>query len=153
MRRTLTSALFLLAGLAPAAADDHTVVVPFDEVRTIAFPRSVATVYVGNPLITDVNMIDARHAFLVGKSYGATNVIALDSDGHQVSDTHVVISGGRGATVTLQRGSFHVTLSCAGPRCESAPRPGDVGYTTVLMPDVEKHLEDGTKQAAGQPGQ
>ncbi|HEV2651013.1 MAG TPA: pilus assembly protein N-terminal domain-containing protein [Rhizomicrobium sp.] len=152
MRRTLTSALFLLSGLVPAFASDYTVSVPMDEVRTIAFPRTVATVYVGNPLITDVNMIDARHAFVLGKSFGATNIIALDSTGHQVSNTYVVVSGNRGATVILQKGSTHLTLSCAGPRCESAPRPGDVGYTTVLMPDVEKHVDDGAK-STGQTGQ
>ncbi len=149
MRRTLTSALFLLAGLAPAIAGDNTVAVPLDEVRTIAFTRPVATVYVGNPVITDVNMIDTRHAFLLGKAYGTTNIIALDSTGHQVSNTFVVVSSGRGATVTVQKGSARTTLSCVGPRCEAAPSPGDAGYATI-MADVDKHQDDASKPAGSQ---
>jgi hypothetical protein len=149
MRRTLTSALFLLAGLVPAAAGDNTVAIPIDEVRTIAFSRAVATVYVGNPVITDVNMIDSRHAFLLGKSFGTTNIIALDNAGHQVSNTYVVVSSGRGGMVTLQKGSSRLTLSCVGPRCETSPHPGDAGYSSALMLDVEKHQDDATKA----PGQ
>jgi hypothetical protein len=149
MRHTLTSALFLLAALAPALAGsaEPTVSVPMDEVRTIAFPRAVATVYVGNPMVTDVNMIDSRHAFVVGKSYGSTNVLALDSAGAQVSNTYVVVPNGRGTMVTLQRGSQRLTLSCAGPRCETAPRPGDTGYQN-LMTDLEKHEDDGAVKPA-----
>ncbi len=149
MRRTLTSALFLLAGVAPAFAGDNTVAVPMDEVRTIVFPRAVATVYIGNPVITDINMIDTRHAFLLGKSYGTTNIIALDSAGHQVSNTFVVVSSGRGATVTVQKGAARTTLSCVGPRCEASPSPGDAGYSTV-MADFDKHTDDASKPSGGQ---
>ena len=144
MRRTLTSALVLFSGLVPAMAGELTVAVPMDEVRTIAFSRPVATVYVGNPIITDVNMIDSKHAFLLGKSYGTTNIIALDSTGHEVSNTFVVVSSGRGSTVTVQKGTARITLSCVGPRCEASPRPGDAGYSTA-MGDFEKHQDDASK--------
>ena len=55
--------------------------VPMDEVRMVTFVKPVATVYVGNPMIADITVIDSRHVFVLGKAFGATNIIALDSNG------------------------------------------------------------------------
>ena len=97
-----------------------------DEVRTLTFKDPIATIYVGNPAIADVTMIDARHAFVQGTSYGSTNILALDKENAQVFNTHVSVSGGQGGgTVTLNRGAQRLTLTCAGGRCEPSPTPGD----------------------------
>ncbi len=145
MRRTLLAALsFSLAGTAALAASG--VSVPMDEVRTVTFGKPVATVYVGNPSIADINVIDSRHAFVLGKSFGTTNVIALDSQGREVSNTIVTVSGTRGTTVTLTKGASQTTLACSSARCETAPLPGDAHFSD-LMGDVEKHLDMGAKTA------
>jgi hypothetical protein len=141
MRRILLAAILLAsAGYANAApkgtdaAPKRAVAAPksegvgltLDEVRTLTFKDPIATVYVGNPAIADVTMIDARHAFVQGKSYGRTNIVALDKQNTQVFNTHVSVSGGQGGgTVTLNRGAQRVTLTCAGGRCEPTPMPGD----------------------------
>jgi Flp pilus assembly secretin CpaC len=97
-----------------------------DEVRTVTFKDPIATIYVGNPSIADVTMIDARHAFVQGKSYGHTNIVALDKENTQVFNTYVSVSGSAGGgTVTLNRGAQRITLSCGGGRCEPSPTPGD----------------------------
>jgi len=97
-----------------------------DEVHTLNFRTPVATVYVGNPTIADVTMIDARHAFVQGKGYGRTNIMALNHDNVMVYNTHVSVTGNDGGgTVTLNRGAQRVTLNCAGGRCETTPMPGD----------------------------
>src|SRR6202012_3369603 len=98
MRRVLLATVFLTSALAtPALASGVTVTL--DEVRTITFGAPVTTVYVGNPAIADINMIDARHAFVQGKSYGSTNIIAINHDGAQVSNTRVsVLSSDRQRT-------------------------------------------------------
>jgi Flp pilus assembly secretin CpaC len=97
-----------------------------DEVRTLTFKDPISTIYVGNPAIADVTMIDARHAFVQGKSYGHTNIVALDKENAQVFNTHVSVSGAQGGgTVTLNRGAQRITLTCAGGRCEPSPTPGD----------------------------
>ena len=71
-------------------------------------------------------MIDARHAFVQGKGYGRTNVVALNRDNVQVFNTHITVTGNdAGGTVTLNRGAQRVTLNCAGGRCEPTPMPGD----------------------------
>src|SRR5215468_2212067 len=97
-----------------------------DEVHTLAFRAPVSTVYVGNPSIADVTMIDARHAFVQGKGYGRTNIMALNRDNVMVFNTHVTVTGSSGGgTVTLNRGAQRVTLNCGGGRCEATPMPGD----------------------------
>lgn len=144
MRRTLVAALAL--SLCGASALGAGVSVPMDEVRTVTFTKPVTTVFVGNAAIADVNVIDSRHAFVLGKSFGTTNVIALDSQGRQISNTFVTVTGSRGATVTLTKGTAQLTLACSRARCEAAPLPGDAHFSD-LMADTEKHLDLGTKTA------
>ena len=122
MRRTLLAALLLCSAM-PAYAAGVSVVM--DEVRTITFPKTVSTVYVGNPAIADINMIDSRHAFILGKGYGNTNMVALDQDGKQVSNTHISVMARQDSSLTLQRGASRVTYSCTAAHCEATPQPGD----------------------------
>jgi Flp pilus assembly secretin CpaC len=121
MRRTL----LVLAVLAATPAHAAGVAIAMDEVRTVTFPKSVSTIYVGNPAIADINMIDSRHAFILGKGYGNTNMVALDQDGKQVSNTHISVLAREDATVTLQKGTSRVTYSCTSQHCEATPQPGD----------------------------
>jgi hypothetical protein len=121
MRALLAAALFAAT---PACAAG--VSLALDEVHTVTFKNPVATVYVGNPAIADITMIDARHAFVQGKSFGHTNIVALNRDGAQVFNSSVMVTGGDSAgIVTLNRGAQRVTYSCAGSRCEPTPTPGD----------------------------
>ncbi len=122
MRRTLFAALAVLAAT-PAYA--RGVSIAMDEVRTITFPKPVATIYVGNPAIADINMIDSRHAFILGKGYGNTNLLALDNDGKQVSNTPISVMARQDASVILQNGANRVTYSCTARQCEATPQPGD----------------------------
>jgi len=122
MRRTLLVALMLCSAVPASAAG---VSVAMDEVRTITFPKTVSTIYVGNPAVADINMIDSRHAFILGKGYGNTNMVALDKDGKQVSNTHINVSARQDSSLTLQRGASRVTYSCSAAHCEITPQPGD----------------------------
>jgi len=127
MRRVLIAATVLAcvtqANAAPKGSD---VALALDEVHTLTFKNPIATVYVGNPAIADVTMIDSRHAFVQGKGYGRTNIVALNSDNVQVFNTHITVTGGEGSgTVTLNRGAQRITLNCAGGRCEPTATPGD----------------------------
>jgi hypothetical protein len=122
MRHMLFAALTVFAaGPAQAAG----VSLAMDEVRTVTFPKPVATIYVGNPSIADINMIDSRHAFILGKGYGNTNMVALDHDGQEVANTHISVMAREDSTVTLQLGPNRLTYSCTSSRCEATPQPGD----------------------------
>jgi hypothetical protein len=149
MRRALCTALFLAGTVQAAAAADVTL--SLDEVHTLTFKRPVATVYVGNPAIADITMIDARHAFVLGKGFGRTNIVALNHDGVQVFNTQVnVLGGGSADTVTLNRGAQRVTYDCAGGRCEPAPMPGDGKDSYDLMNgQITTHQDNARKAASG----
>jgi len=127
----------------------HGISVPMDEVRVVQFSQQISTVYVGNPAIADVSMIDSRHAFVLGKGFGGTNLVALDAEGKQVVNEPIGVSAPTGGVVTLQRGPAQVTYACAGSRCESSPMPGDDkdSYET-RMGQLEKHQDLGVKAAS-----
>jgi Flp pilus assembly secretin CpaC len=122
MRRALIAAALIAASPALAAgkmavSKNESVALALDEVHTLTFRAPVSTVYVGNPTIADVTMIDARHAFVQGKGYGRTNLVALNRDNVQVFNSRITVTGNDGGgTVTLNRGAQRVTLNCAGGR-------------------------------------
>jgi hypothetical protein len=123
-------------------------VVHLDEARTIAFDRPISTVYVGNPAIVDVTMIDATHAFILGKGFGATNLLALDARGNQISDQPVAVVGRPDSMVTLNLGPAQMTYACGASRCETTPVPGDAKdpYDTELG-ETAAHQDLGMKSA------
>jgi Pilus formation protein N terminal region len=147
MRRALLAAS--LALLAPSPAFAAGLAIAMDEVRTVTFKSAVATVYVGNPSIADINMIDARHAFIIGKGFGNTNIVALDADGKQVSNTSV--ANNAESTLTLNRGTQRVTYSCTSSHCETTPEPGDgKDAFDQINSQLASHSDTAHKAAAGQ---
>jgi hypothetical protein len=148
MRAAAFAALALLTA-SPALADG--IGLSLDEVRTVTFPKPVSTVFVGNPAIADINMIDNRHAFVLGKSFGQTNIVALNQNGGQVSNTRVsVMEAASGSTVTVNRGAQRLTYSCTAGRCEPTPLPGD-GKDAFDQANgqVGAHQETARKAAGG----
>ena len=140
MRRALFAAALIATSPALAAGKNDSVALALDEVHTLTFRNPVSTVYVGNPSIADVTMIDARHAFVQGKGYGRTNIMALNRDNVMVFNTHVTVTGSNsGGTVTLNRGAQRVTLNCAGGRCEPTPMPGDSKDGDSILGQLAAH--------------
>jgi len=149
MRRLVIAAV-LGAALGAQAWAGSAVAIPLDGVRVIAFKRPVATLYVGNPMVADVTMIDNRHAFLQGKAFGATNIVALDARGRQVANQQVVVAGAGAGVVTLQRGATQTTYTCSAARCDATPLPGDGKDSFEAMQDqIAKHQAMLDKAAAG----
>jgi len=151
MRRAILS--LSLVALLPAPSFAAGLGLAMDEVRTISFDKPVATVYVGNPAIADINMIDTRHAFVIGKSPGTTNIIALDGEGKSVSDTGIAVLAGvnSGSTVTLNRGTQRITYSCTVSHCDMMPEPGDSkDVFDTINQQLVAHSENAHKAAGGQ---
>ena len=98
--------------------------VTVDQARLVSFSEPVKTLYVGNPWIADVSIVDPQHAFVLGKTFGVTNMIALSADGKQVSNQQVTVMN-NGAAVTVNRGAEQYNYMCTLAHCESSPRPGD----------------------------
>jgi Flp pilus assembly secretin CpaC len=152
MRNVFFAASLALALPAPAFAAG--IALAMDEVRTVSFAVPVATVYVGNPSIADINMIDARHAFVIGKAFGNTNIVALDGDGKQVFDTQIAVlasAANASSTLVLNRGVQRSTYSCTAGHCEATPEPGDGKDTfEAINSQLASHSAAAKSAAAGQ---
>src|SRR6266700_3819459 len=79
--RNMVFALGLVAGLVPAGAGAADIDVTIDEAKLVKLPERVATLIIGNPLIADASVQSGGLVVITGKSFGATNFIALDSSG------------------------------------------------------------------------
>jgi Flp pilus assembly secretin CpaC len=112
-----------LAFASPLQAED--IHVPPDQARVVTFNAPAKTVFVGNSAIADVTVIDSTHAFVLGKTLGTTNIVALDAAGHEFLNEHVVVIAQPGAMITVQHGQGQMTLSCSSEHCASTVTPGD----------------------------
>lgn len=127
----------LLAGAAQAAEFQ----VEVNKSKALHLGQPAATVMVGNPTIADVTVEGAKLVYVMGRSFGRTNIVALDSDGATILDINVSVVSQEASTVTLTRGSGQYSYNCT-PRCERVPTVGD-------SPDAFDEL---MKQAAGAVG-
>jgi hypothetical protein len=148
MRRAIIAAISMTAAVSPAFAAGG-IALAMDEVRTLTFQHAITTVYVGNPSIADITMIDARHAFVQGKAYGRTNIVALNHDGVQVYNARIDVSQGSNETLTLNRGVQRITYNCNAARCEPAPMPGDAKEAFDAMANQFAAHADTARKAAG----
>jgi len=122
MKRLAISAALACFGFTGAASAEDLSVAK-DQSKVIKLTGAASTVVVGNPAIADVTMQDANTAFVTGKGYGTTNVIAMDGDGRQIASFRIVVTSSSDRSVTLIKGREQITLSCA-PRCEQTASSG-----------------------------
>ncbi len=117
---------FALAGAAllaaPAAAQTFTVAV--DTAYPVQLTEDAAAVVVGNPAIADIAAHNGQLLFLTGKSFGVTNVIALNAAGETILSATVEVTAADHGRVTLHRGRGRESYRCA-PACEAVAIPGD----------------------------
>ncbi|BAQ49021.1 MULTISPECIES: pilus assembly protein N-terminal domain-containing protein [Methylobacterium] len=121
------SLLLAAALLGPAAAqgsDGAIVTVMVDNAKVIRLPERTATVIVGNPIIADVSLQRNGIVVLTGKSFGSTNLIALDSAGTMLAESAISVRAGSPSVVTVQRGLERESYSCT-PACQPAMQLGD----------------------------
>jgi Pilus formation protein N terminal region len=96
-----------------------------DQVRLVTFSRPVKTVFVANPVIADITVIDGTRAFVQGKNLGTTQLVALDENGRETFNDRITVRSPPGSVVTLQRGKTQTTMNCMDARCTTAPIIGD----------------------------
>lgn len=107
-----------------AQVANGSVTVQLDHARVVRLPERTQTVIVGNPIIADVTV--QRNGILVvtGKSYGTTNLIALDSAGALLAESMISVEAATDSVVTVQRGLARESYSCT-PTCQPSLRLGD----------------------------
>ncbi len=128
MANQLLTSAFIVAWLScPApcfAADPGLVETTIDEATLIRLDHDATQLIVGNPAIADVSAQSPRLLVVTGKSYGATNLIALDSEGHEIFNARLAVNEGDKRQVTLFKGTMRQSLHCA-PDCQRMLSIGD----------------------------
>jgi Flp pilus assembly secretin CpaC len=124
--RGLAAALAL--ALASPAVSAETVVVMIDHAKIVRLPEKAQTVIVGNPAIADVTVQKNGILVVTGKSYGVTNLLALDPGGNMIAESLIRVQAPSEAVVTVQRGLERESYSCS-PTCQPSMIMGDAkGY-------------------------
>lgn len=137
------------AVMAGAAASAGGVAVPMDEVTLVAFKAPVSTVYLGNSSIADLTLVDSKHVFVLGKTFGTTNLIALSADNKVIVNEPVTVFGRSAGMVTLNRGADTYNYTCTNLHCETRPTPGDPKtYFENTEGEIGEHEDNSTKSAS-----
>lgn len=145
IRAALLAAVAASAFSFPAVADEagasHADMrVDFDQTAVVRLDRDAKTVLVGNSLIADAQMVDSKTVYVIGRMFGQTNIVALDSTGSEVLNTRVTVGVSNSSVVTLYRGAQgQRTLACS-PRCERTMTQGDAEFQPVAT-DADKKTE------------
>lgn len=112
------------AGLFSIQAQAAGFLVEINQQKALHLSAPATAVMVGNPAIADVTVLGPQLIYVLGRSYGSTNLIALDASGRQITELHVSVTSPSSSTVTLTRGSGQLTYNCT-PRCERTVAQGD----------------------------
>lgn len=94
-----------------------------DQARLIKLPDRVATIVIGNPSIADASVQFGGWMVVTGKSYGLTNIVAVDRSGAVLMEKTVEVEGPQN-TVVVHRGVQRDTYSCT-PECSQRLTLGD----------------------------
>jgi Flp pilus assembly secretin CpaC len=100
------------------------VAVMIDHAKVLRLPERTQTVIVGNPIIADVSVQKNGILVLTGKSYGRTNLIALDGAGTVIAESTLSVQAPTESVVTVQRGLDRESYSCT-PSCQPSLLLGD----------------------------
>ena len=110
-----------LAAAPAQAAED--LIVKYDQSQLLRLPRPAAEIIVGNPSIADVSVQSGNLLVVTGKTFGITNIIALDADRNVIQDQRVLVKRDEGKVVNLLRGTIASPTTArpsATPRSPSA---------------------------------
>jgi hypothetical protein len=143
----LGAALLAVTLLLPQGSRaEETIIVTLDRARIVKLPDRTQTLVIGNPIIADVTPLKTNGLMVItGKSYGTTNLIALDAAGSPVAESIVRVNPADNALI-VHRGMSRESYACS-PRCEPTINLGDEGK---YFGDVAGNVK--ARTALSQPG-
>lgn len=108
----------------PVSQVGETIKVSLDQAKLLRLPDGTSTLVVGNPLVADVAVQSGGTMVVTGKSYGNTNLVALDRNGVVMMEHQIEVQGPKGSLVVVYRGIERETYSCT-PDCNRRITLGD----------------------------
>lgn len=108
------------------SAKSEIVSVLVDTAKVIRLPEKTKTIIVGNPAIADIAPGAKGIAILTGKSFGITNIIALDANGSMIAESTISVQAPQQAMiVTVQLGADVRNSYTCTPKCQPTAQLGD----------------------------
>ncbi len=150
--------LACLVGLSSGStAHAGDLIVRYDQSQLLRLPRPASEIIIGNPSIADVALQGGNLVVVTGKTFGITNIIALDADRNVIQDQRVLVERDDLKVVNLHKGSTRFTYSCT-PNCEPNLTIGDdkaffeqvAGHNTAKTKFSEGAADAASGGAAGQ---
>ena len=114
----------LAADPMPVSTAGQPVEVHVDQAKVLKLPERTATLVVGNPLIADATVQPGGIIVITAKSYGVTNLVALDRIGTTLMEHSIQVLGPVDNVVVLYRGIERESYSCT-PNCQRRITLGD----------------------------
>jgi hypothetical protein len=146
---SIMSALLIVAALVVSggarAAD---LIVAYDQSQLLRLPRPVSSVIIGNPSIADVAIQGGNLLVVTGKTFGVTNIIALDEERNIIQDQRIIVQRDEVRTVNLSKGGQRQSYSCT-PNCSPMLTIGD---DSDYFETISKHASTKTKFSDGAGG-
>jgi Pilus formation protein N terminal region len=126
---SITAVFLLTVGVPTAGVAAESMSVTLDHSLRITLPAGAQRVMIGNPSVVDITVLDPRTAVLLGRGYGATNLLILDGLGRTLVDRQVVVAASDYNRVTVYSGDpkdpIHLENYTCSPRCAHTPLPGE----------------------------
>lgn len=141
----------LLIGAFASTGTAGDLIVRYDQSQLLRLPRPASEVIIGNPSIADVALQGGNLLVVTGKTFGITNVIALDAERNVIQDQRVIVERDDRRVVNLHKGSARQTFSCT-PNCEPNLTIGDDEqfFTTISKHNGEKtRFSEGSSDGGG----
>jgi Flp pilus assembly secretin CpaC len=124
LRRALTLALLASASAFVTQAQAEDLIVKYDQSQLLRLPRPASEIIIGNPAIADVAIQSGNLLVVTGKTFGITNIIALDSERNVIQDQRILVRRDEVKVVNLQRGTQRQSYNCT-PQCNPSITVGD----------------------------
>lgn len=150
------SAMAVLLGLTLLASQAHAgdLLVRYDQSSLLRLPRAVAEVIIGNPSIADVSVQGGNMLVVTGKTFGVTNVIALDGERNVIQDQRVIVQRDDASIVNLTKAGNRQSYTCT-PSCSPTITIGDEAtyFDTVSRhAAVKTKFSDSSSESSGGQG-
>jgi Flp pilus assembly secretin CpaC len=148
----IAAALALAAGPAEAVDD---LIVKYDQSQLLRLSKPATEIIVGNPSIADVSVQSGNLLVITGKTFGITNIIALDADRNVIQDQRVIVKRDEGKVVNLLRGTERQSYNCS-PQCNPSITIGDEQkYFDAIRnaSQTKKEFSEGAGEKSSQQGQ
>ena len=138
----------LSLGLAHA----NDLIVRYDQSQLLRLPRAVSQIIIGNPSIADASVQASNLVVVTGKTFGVTNIIAIDRQGNVIQDQRVIVQRDTARMVNLHKGSQRQTFTCA-PECTPTVTIGDdKEFFDKIAGNARTKTQFSTSQSEGSDG-